>query len=215
MSQHPNRIILTYVESVDYSSNMTSSWNPHAKRSRLTPNQVVAHNITIYRELRGWTQKEMCDHLAPLLGRRWSPAVLSAAERSASSQRLREFNADELVALSRLFKIPVGALLQPEEGTAVVVPDKKNGLSRGEMASVIAAVDSVEIRRQAVLTSRRVFGVALEALDLDLPRGDLAVASAESASHLPKIDLMKALAESASPLPKSDPMEPLAESAGA
>lgn len=196
-----------------YNSGMSPSWNPPKKRFGLTPNQIVAHNITIYRELRGWTQREMCDRLEPLLGRRWSPAVLSAAERSASGQRLREFNADELVAFSRLFKVPVGALLQPAEGIEVVVPDKKRGLSPVEMAAVIAAVDSVEIRRQAVLMSRRVFNVVLKALDLDLPHNDLRAALAESEA-LAQTDLREALGESEA-LPHNDLRQALAESAGA
>jgi len=182
------------------------------KRLSMTPNQLVACNIAAYRKLQGWTQKETCDRLEPLLGLRWSPAVLSAAERSASSQRLREFNADELVAFSRLFKVPVGALLQPAEGIEVVVPDRSRGLSPVEMAAVIAAVDSVEIRRQAVLISRQVLKVALEALDLDLPQTDLMAALAQSAHDLPQTDLMAALAQSAHARQQTDVM---AESAGA
>ena len=120
------------------------------KRLSMTPNQVVACNIAVHRKLQGWTQKETCDRLAPLLGQRWSPAVLSAAERSAQGQqRHREFSADEIVAFSRLFGIPVGAFLQPPDDVEFAVPDKRRGLSPDEIAAVIEGIERDEVRRRA------------------------------------------------------------------
>lgn len=132
------------------------------KRITMTPNQLVACNITAYRRLRGWTQKETCDRLEPLLGQRWSPAVLSAAERSAGGhQRHREFNADEIVAFSRLFGVPIGAFLQPPDDVDFAVPDKRRGLSRDEVAAVVEAIDRVEVERRAR-------AIAAQALQLSL-----------------------------------------------
>ncbi len=57
-----------------------------------TPNQVVAHNLTRARELRGWTQEEAADALAPYLGVRLSGASLSAIERSVQGTRVKQFS---------------------------------------------------------------------------------------------------------------------------
>jgi transcriptional regulator with XRE-family HTH domain len=120
------------------------------KRVTMTANQLVASNLTLYRSLRGWTQRETCDRLEPLLGLRWSPAVLSAAERSAEGQqRRREFSADEIVAFSRLFGVPVGAFFEPPDGIEFQVPDKPQGLSPAEIAAVVQGDERVEVRRRA------------------------------------------------------------------
>jgi transcriptional regulator with XRE-family HTH domain len=72
-----------------------------------TPNQLVAHNLARFRKQRGLTQAETVELLEPFLGLRWSVASLSAAERSVDGKRIKEFNADELVALSRAFDVPL------------------------------------------------------------------------------------------------------------
>ncbi len=91
---------------------------------RLTPNQVVAHNLRLARQLRGWTQEEAAEHLEPHLGVRWSAASYSAAERSVERpERIRNFTADELVAFSLAFKLPVTwFLLPPEKDPAGRIP---------------------------------------------------------------------------------------------
>ena len=73
----------------------------------MTPNQVVAYNIKRIRKLRGWTQEEAAAQLEHHLGERWSNAVWSAAERSVGGTRVRHFDADELVALSKAFEVPI------------------------------------------------------------------------------------------------------------
>src|SRR3974390_3261592 len=81
------------------------------------PNQVVAQNLPRARELRGWTQEEAADALAPYLGARLSGASLSAIERSIRGTRVKVFSADELVALSRAFELPLGWwFTPPDEG---------------------------------------------------------------------------------------------------
>src|SRR3546814_3847945 len=64
----------------------------------LTPNQVVAYNLAQARALKGWTQDQAAEALEPHLGARWSTASYSAAERSVDGNRIRNFDADEIVA---------------------------------------------------------------------------------------------------------------------
>jgi hypothetical protein len=71
-------------------------------------------------------------------------------ERSAEGQqRRREFSADEIVAFSRLFGVPVGAFFEPPDGIEFQVPDKPQGLSPAEIAAVVQGDERVEVRRRA------------------------------------------------------------------
>jgi transcriptional regulator with XRE-family HTH domain len=79
-------------------------------------NQVVAYNLRKARELRGWTQEEAAAELENHLGWRWSKAVWSSAERSVYGQRIRPFDADELVAFARTFDLPLLYFLLPSPG---------------------------------------------------------------------------------------------------
>lgn len=80
----------------------------------MTANQVVAYNMAKARALRGWTQERVGEELAPYLGVKLSVQNISAKERSAwRSEPIRVFSADDLVALSRGFDLPVGFFLVP------------------------------------------------------------------------------------------------------
>ena len=79
----------------------------------LTPNQVVAFNLRNARTWKGWTQEQACDALEPFIGSRWSKANYSAAERSVDGHRIRQFNADEIVAFARAFEVPVTWFFMP------------------------------------------------------------------------------------------------------
>jgi transcriptional regulator with XRE-family HTH domain len=96
-------------------------------RRTMTPNQIVAYNVARARALRGWTQAEAGEHLAKYLGSKLSEASFSALERSAwSVNRIKVFSADELLALSRGFDLPIGYFLTPpppESDAAVHAPD--------------------------------------------------------------------------------------------
>ena len=82
--------------------------------SILTPNQLVAANMSAARKLRGWTQEEAAAHLAPHLGAHWSKANYSAAESSWLRQgRLRNFSADDLVAIAAAFELPIAWFFMP------------------------------------------------------------------------------------------------------
>jgi transcriptional regulator with XRE-family HTH domain len=83
----------------------------------LTPNQIVAFNLAEARSLRGWTQEEAAERLEPYLGTRWSKGSFSAAERSFTRERVRQFTADDLFAFAKAFNLPVSwFLLPPDEG---------------------------------------------------------------------------------------------------
>lgn len=70
----------------------------------LTPNQVVAFNLALARQHKGLTQDEAAAALEPYLGKRWSKASVSQAERSIAGRFVRNFDADELVAFARAFE---------------------------------------------------------------------------------------------------------------
>lgn len=80
---------------------------------QISPNQVVAFNLAEARTLRGWTQEKAAVELEPFVGARWSKATFSAAERSVDGQRVRQFTADEIVAFSRCFRVPIGYFFMP------------------------------------------------------------------------------------------------------
>jgi transcriptional regulator with XRE-family HTH domain len=79
----------------------------------LTPNQVIAFNLARAREMKGWTLNEAAEALEPYVGSRWSKANLSAAERSITGERIRNFDADEIVAFARAFEVPIAFFFLP------------------------------------------------------------------------------------------------------
>lgn len=86
---------------------------------QLTANQIVAYNLAQARMWKNWTQEQAAAELEPFLGTRWSKASFSAAERTVDGQRVRQFSADDLVAFSRCFGVPVGFFfLPPPHGAA-------------------------------------------------------------------------------------------------
>lgn len=96
-------------------------------RRTMTANQIVALNVAKARALRGWTQEEAAEQLAPYLGAKLSGASFSALERSAwKVDRIKQFSADELLALSRAFDLPIGYFfvpLPPDSDAALHAPD--------------------------------------------------------------------------------------------
>lgn len=79
-------------------------------------NQVVSYNLRAARELRGWTQEDLADRLAPLLGSRPTQAGISALERAWDGDRRREFDAQDLVVFARAFDLPILWFLLPPPG---------------------------------------------------------------------------------------------------
>jgi transcriptional regulator with XRE-family HTH domain len=90
-------------------------------------NQIVAFNVARARMLRGWTQEEAAEQLAPYLGVRMSGASFSAIERSVDAGRPREFDANELLAFARAFRVPLGWFFTPPtpwwDGVGIATPD--------------------------------------------------------------------------------------------
>src|SRR5207244_9963769 len=97
---------------------------------RWTASQVVAHNLTRARELRGLTQSEVAERLSRFTGSNWSQATVAQAEGSVGGQRVRQFTANELVALARTFDLPVlFFFLPPDDGAGrLMTDDAKGGL---------------------------------------------------------------------------------------
>jgi len=90
-----------------------------------TAAQVVAHNMTRARELRGLSQSEVAERLSTFSGSPWSQVTVAQAEGSVSGNRVRQFTANELVALARCFDLPVlYFFLPPTDGAdGLAAPD--------------------------------------------------------------------------------------------
>ncbi|MDQ1536285.1 MAG: hypothetical protein QOE58_678 [Actinomycetota bacterium] len=90
-----------------------------------TASQVVAHNLTQARELRGMTQTEVAARLTQFTGTPWTATTVAQAEGSVTGNRVRQFTANELVALARTFDLPVLYFFLPPEDTsgALRTPD--------------------------------------------------------------------------------------------
>lgn len=97
---------------------------------RWTASQVVAHNLTRARELRGLTQSEVAERLSRFTESNWSQTTVAQAEGSVGGQRVRQFTANELVALARTFDLPVlFFFLPPDDGEGrLMTDDAKGGL---------------------------------------------------------------------------------------
>src|SRR5687768_4763586 len=93
----------------------------------MTANQIVAYNVAKARALRGWTQEQAAEALAPYLGARLSGPSFSSLERSAwKVDRIKQFSADDLLALSRAFDLPIGYFFTPpppDADAGLAVPD--------------------------------------------------------------------------------------------
>lgn len=70
----------------------------------------IAANVRSLRRAAGWQQQEAAARLAQAGGPTWTVAAWSAMERSAVTDRVRAFTADEIEALADLFGVAVGDL---------------------------------------------------------------------------------------------------------
>jgi transcriptional regulator with XRE-family HTH domain len=83
----------------------------------MTTNQAIAYNLQLARAMRDLTQEEAAERIQRYLGgETWSKANLSAAERSVTGKRVRQFSADEIMAFARAFDLDVGFFFQPPLG---------------------------------------------------------------------------------------------------
>lgn len=81
----------------------------------LSANQLIAFNMWLARRGSGWSQQEVAELLERYTGRSWSNASVSAAERSWQGGRPRKFDANEILALSKIFDQPVPFFFLPPE----------------------------------------------------------------------------------------------------
>jgi hypothetical protein len=99
-------------------------------------NQLVGFNMKWFRQAVGLTQEELGHRLGG-----WSKGVVSAAERSWDSQRVRQFDADEIVGIALALGVPVIALLLPPPGSgstidyAFIVGDER--VSSDDLAQLV------------------------------------------------------------------------------
>jgi hypothetical protein len=118
----------------------------------LTPNQIVAHNLKRARSLHGISQVAAADRLQPFLGAQWSRAVFSAAERSVTGQRIRQFSADEITAFAAAFEVPIAFFfVPPPDVDRVGVAGAPEQMTREQIMEL--ATGSIE-ERVSVLSQR-------------------------------------------------------------
>ena len=107
----------------------------------LTANQIVAYNLARIRKVRGLSQGQAAELLEPYLGARWSKAVYSAAERSYDGKRVRQFTADDLVAMSKAFGVPVLYFFLPpkaeDRGPATSLGSGEHDIAWSELFDVM------------------------------------------------------------------------------
>jgi len=150
-----------------------------------TANQLVAANLRRAREQSGLTQEQAAVQLWPYLGVRWSPAVFSAAETSVKTTRVREFDANEILAFACVFGKPIAWFFMPpdEELDQVVCGnplDVTNVVGRAQLMN--AALPHGLALREQVATLRRVADelergdkTALPAGGADKPAGKVGI----------------------------------------
>lgn len=136
----------------------------------LTANQLVAYNVSRFRRNMSMTQERLAERLTLFSGKPWSKVTVSAAERSFDGTRVRQFDADDLVALSSALTVPIpGFFLPPDDDgesvqyvLAPARPDSANGVNGLLLAFVLSRDDegpNIELFSQ--LTQRemeRTFG---------------------------------------------------------
>jgi hypothetical protein len=115
-------------------------------RRTYSPNQVVALNVARARAMRGWTQEQASAAIAPYLGTRLSNASFSSIERSIGGTRVKQFSADELVAFSRGFDLPIGWFFlppPPEQDAGLHTPDATwRGMDMSLLLDAILGTDT-------------------------------------------------------------------------
>lgn len=71
---------------------------------------VVGYNIHYFRKVAGATQEQLGERLGG-----WTKVAVSAAERSWDGNRVRKFDADDILRIAQAFGIPIAALFLPPE----------------------------------------------------------------------------------------------------
>jgi transcriptional regulator with XRE-family HTH domain len=96
----------------------------------VTVNQLIAYNMARWRKAAGLTQAELGERIGG-----WSGATVSAAERSWDGKRIRQFTADEIVAIALELGVPVPAMFLPPEGDGAAIRYLFHAHDRGAACS--------------------------------------------------------------------------------
>lgn len=117
---------------------------------QVTINQVVAWNLAYFRDVAGLTGEQLGQRLG------WSKAIVSAAERSWDGKRIRQFTADDMVAISLVLDVPIAAFLLPptDAGTSVhyVV---NTGSATVDLSSLLPPLESAYVSDSATVRAYR------------------------------------------------------------
>jgi transcriptional regulator with XRE-family HTH domain len=135
----------------------------------VTPNQVIAYNLREARRQHGWTQERAAAELEPYLGTRWSVPVFSAAERSVAGERIREFSADDVHALSRAFNLPITFFFRPPPNAYAIVHGHASWAHTGGTAASKPGESPVDFFARVIELDRPENAWLLKWLD-DAPR---------------------------------------------
>jgi transcriptional regulator with XRE-family HTH domain len=123
----------------------------------MNANQLVAYNLGRLRRELGLTQEQAAAQLEPWRGQRWSKASFSIAERYAfeSASRRREFDANDLLALSKAFKRPISWFFELPDGVDEVTAGEplevSRTVSRRELAEATAPPTDWEAKKHAAM----------------------------------------------------------------
>jgi hypothetical protein len=145
----------------------------------MTPNQIVAYNLSRARRLHGWTQEAAAEHLEPFLGERWSRIVFSAAERSVTGKRIRQFTADEITAFAAAFELPIPFFFMPPRNADEI---SNRDAAMGLTADAIAELATGPIEASISAVQAR-FAEDLEALGIRVTREDRVAVSPLTSSN--------------------------------
>jgi transcriptional regulator with XRE-family HTH domain len=118
-------------------------------------NQIVGANFRMARELRGWTQEETARVLAPYLGQTLPKASISAIERGLDRDRRRVFNAQELVAFSLAFDVPIWWFFLPLIGSDTMRLENTGERASNLLMLLLGRQDQVQLLRDRVATLRK------------------------------------------------------------
>jgi transcriptional regulator with XRE-family HTH domain len=78
-------------------------------------NRTVAYNLRRARELHHWSQEQAAERISAHRPKPWTKQAVWTAEKSftAEPRRVRKFDADELIAFTRAFGVPLGFFFLP------------------------------------------------------------------------------------------------------
>jgi transcriptional regulator with XRE-family HTH domain len=126
------------------------------------PNEVVAYNLRRAREELGLTQAEAGRRLGRYLPKGWSAANFGMAEKWGGN-RVRKFDADELVAFAQVFEKPVTWFFLPPEEMPQEATIHASGAARGVttrtlLSLLLASAPSMRTAQRRRLAATRALG---------------------------------------------------------